>query len=131
MIGLDTNIVLRILTGDDPAQVAIVKKLLLAHQHAVGAFFLNQVVIAECAWALKGVYKMSRQEIVKGLEGLLDTPAFAVDEPKVVASALKYFKESTADFSDCLIAAKNAASGCLHTVTFDKKMRDLSAVKVL
>ena len=47
MIGLDTNVVLRILTDDDPAQVTIVKKLLLSHPQAVGAFFLNQVVLAE------------------------------------------------------------------------------------
>ena len=131
MIGLDTNIVLRILIGDDPAQVTIVKKLLISRQQLLGAFFLNHVVLAECVWALKGSYKMSRQEIVQGLEGLLDTPAFAVEEPKVVASALKNFKESTVDFSDCLIAAKNAAIGCVHTATFDKKMRDLPAVKVL
>jgi predicted nucleic-acid-binding protein len=131
MIGLDTNIVLRILTGDDPVQVNVVKKLLVAHQQTAGVFFLNQVVLAECAWALKGAYKMSRQEIAQGMEGLLDTPAFAVEEPKVVASALKCFRESAADFSDCLIAAKNAATGCVHTATFDKKMRDLPAVKVL
>ncbi len=131
MIGLDTNVVLRILTGDDPVQVNVVKKFLVAHQQTAGIFFLNQVVLAECTWALKGVYKMSRQEIVQGLEGLLDTPAFAVEEPKVVASALQYFRESAADFSDCLIAAKNANAGCSYTATFDKKMRDLPSVKVL
>jgi predicted nucleic-acid-binding protein len=74
---------------------------------------------------------MSRQEIARGLEALMDTAAFAVEDLKVVAGALKTYKETAADFSDCLIAAKNAAEGCVHTVTFDRKMRVLPVVKML
>ena len=130
MIGLDTNVVLRILVDDDPTQVAVVRKLLTG-QHTVGAFFINHVVLAECAWALKGAYKMSRQDIARGFEGLLDAPAFAIEEPKTVAAALSHYQQTTADFADCLIAARNAAHGCTHTITFDKKMQGLPAVKVL
>lgn len=129
MIGLDTNVLLRILVGDDPAQVAAVRKLLA--RPGAGAFFVNQIVLAECAWALKGAYKMNRNDIVRGFQGLLDTPAFAVEEPEIVTEALAYYQQTTVDFADCLIAARNAANGCAHTVTFDKKMRHLPAVKVL
>lgn len=131
MIGLDTNVVLRILVGDDPAQVSAVRKLLASQQRTVGAFLINHVVLAESAWALKGAYKMDRQDIARGIAGLLETPAFALEEPKVVAIALKHYKESTVDFADCLIAAKNVAGGCEHTATFDKKMRKLPAVRIL
>jgi len=130
MIGLDTNVVLRILTGDDETQLRTVRKMLASRKGKAGAFFVNQVVLAECAWALKSAYRLDRDEIARGLDGLLETPAFAIEEPRVVAVALKHYKESAADFSDCLIAAKNSASGCLHTATFDKKMRALPAVKV-
>jgi predicted nucleic-acid-binding protein len=78
-----------------------------------------------------GAYRLERNEIARGLEGLLGTSAFAIEEPKLVAIALKHYKESAADFSDCLIAAKNSTNGCGHTATFDKKMRGLPAVKVL
>lgn len=130
MIGLDTNVLLRILVGDDPAQVTVVRKL-LASKPVSGAFFVNHIVLAECAWALQGAYKMNRSDIVRGFQGLLDTPAFAVEEPETVTVALTHYQQSTADFADCLIAARNAATGCAHTATFDKKMRDLPAVKVL
>ena len=50
---------------------------------------------------------------------------------QVVAQASKLFQSSTADFSDCLIAAQNAALGCESTVTFDKAMTGLPGVELL
>jgi predicted nucleic-acid-binding protein len=52
MIGLDTHVVLRILTGDDEAQLRIIRRMLVSHQDEMGMFFINHVVLAECVWAL-------------------------------------------------------------------------------
>lgn len=129
MIGLDTNAVVRILTGGDPRQVAAVRKLLAGAHEAPASFHINHVVLAECAWALKAAYRYTREEIAIGIEGLLETPVLDIEEAELVIQALRQFRVSTADFPDCLIAAKNAAAGCEFTVSFDKAMLKLPGVK--
>ena len=131
MIGLDTNVVIRILVDDDPIQSGAVKKLLAAHDNTVGAFFVNDIVLAESAWVLASAYRQSREAIAAAIQALLDTPAFAVENTGAVAQALKHFKTTNADFSDCLLVARNAARHCVQTVTFDRKMQELPSVKLL
>jgi predicted nucleic-acid-binding protein len=131
MIGLDTNVVIRMLTADDGPQLGVIKRLLAAHAKESDAFYLNHVVLAECAWVLKSAYELDRDQIATGLESLLETAAIAVESPLVVEAAIKSFRTSKADFSDCLVSSKNSAAGCDHTVTFDRAMRELPAVKVL
>lgn len=129
MIGLDTNVVLRILTGDDVRQVTAVRKLLSARHDETGAFFINQVVLAECAWALKAAYGVSKQDIATGLRTLVETPSYEIEDREIVGEALNRFEGSAADFADCLIAAKNLAAGCKFTASFDKAMQALPGVR--
>lgn len=131
MIGLDTNVVIRILVDDDPAQAATVRKLLAAHDNVVGVFFVNDVVLAESAWVLASTYRQSRDSIATAIQALLDTPSIALEDTDAVARALSQFRITNADFSDCLVVAKNVAKHCTQTVTFDRKMQKLPSVKLL
>ena len=122
MIGLDTNVVVRYLTQDDPRQSKTVNDLLerTAHSDEV-AFFINSIVLAEVVWVLDSVYRYTRADIAKALTLLLAVRQIQVDRRQTMKSALDAFASGEADFSDYLISALNREQGCEATLTFDKK----------
>ena len=131
MIGLDTNALLRLLTDDDTAQAALLRKRLAALDATPESVLLNNVVLVETLWTLRRLYDFERSELQGLLEQLLSASTFCFENRQVVAQASALFQSSAADFSDCLIAAQNAALGCEATVTFDKAMAGLPGVELL
>ena len=131
MIGLDTNALLRLLTDDDAAQGALVRKRLAALDGVPESVLLNNVVLVETLWTLRKAYGFERSELQNLLEQLLSASTFCFENRQVVTQATKLFQASAADFSDCLIAAQNTALGCEATVTFDKAMAGLPQVELL
>ena len=131
MIGLDTNALLRLLTGDDATQAALVRKRLAGLDATPESVLLNNVVLVETIWTLRRAYGFERNELQSLLEQLLSASTFCFENRQVVAQASALFQSNGADFSDCLIAAQNKALGCDTTVTFDKAMAGLPQVELL
>jgi predicted nucleic-acid-binding protein len=131
MIGLNTNVLIRLLTEDDPVQFRAAKRLLVAHEGEAGAFFINDMVLTEVVWVLCRLYNYSAKEALVAIESLLASDAFAFEDRALVAQTYAICRERGTDFADTLIALKNVARGCEQTATFDKAMRNLPAVKVL
>ncbi len=63
-----------------------------------------------------------------GLDTNVLVRVLVVDARAAVAAALAGFRATKADFSDCLIVARNAAAGCAGTASLDKDMRPLPGV---
>lgn len=118
MIGVDTNILLRLATNDDPAQVARIRRWLATHAQGE-PLYVNHVVLAEAIWTLKSVYRADRRKIAHFVDTLLGNAGFEVEDAAVVDDALQSFQSGNVDFPDCLIAAKNNGQ-CDLTITFDK-----------
>ena len=119
MIGLDTNVVVRYLTHDDPAQAtAAVRVMDSLSSDSPG--FLSLVVIAELVWVLEASYRFKKKEIEQVLETLLRSKELILERAEVVSQALRKFSASRADFADCLIERCGHAAECKHTVTFDR-----------
>jgi predicted nucleic-acid-binding protein len=119
MIGLDTNVIVRFLTHDDPVQtVAAVKVMGSLSQQSPG--FLSLVVVVELVWVLEVSYRFRKHEIEKVLETLLRSKELVVDRAEIVAQALPRFKVSNADFADCLVERCGHAAECQYTVTFER-----------
>ena len=131
MIGLDTNILLRLWLNDDPAQNKRIDKLLAEHGSTPGSLLVSDVVLAEALWTLRSAYRQDKAAQLLALRSLLGEPAFAFEDGEAVALAVSLFEQHTCGFSDCLIAAKHARLGCSFTATFDRRMRKLTTVKVL
>lgn len=119
MIGLDTNVIVRYLTHDDPLQTAAAIKLLNSLSPASPAF-VSQVVLVELVWVLKSVYAFEKHEIDHVLESLLFSDVLTIEQPEVVWHALREFRTASADFSDCVIEQRARAEGCKDAFTFDK-----------
>jgi predicted nucleic-acid-binding protein len=120
MIGLDTNILVRFLTHDDPVQTPAAIKL-MGSLSSASPGFVSLVVIAELSWVLKSLYSLEKSELEIVLENLLRSDALLVEKSEIVWQALRKFKTSNAGFSDCLIESSGDAAECLYTVTFDKR----------
>ncbi|MFZ0957919.1 MAG: type II toxin-antitoxin system VapC family toxin [Candidatus Sulfotelmatobacter sp.] len=120
MIGLDTNVLVRFLTHDDPVQTPAAIKLMRSLSSASPGF-VSLVVIAELSWVLKSLYNFERSEMELVLENLLRSDALLVERSEIVWQALRKFKTSNAGFSDCLVERSGHAAVCIYTATFDKR----------
>lgn len=120
MIGLDTNILVRFLTHDDPVQTPAAVKLMRSFSPASPGF-VSLVVIVELSWVLRSLYKFEKSEMELVIENLLRSDALVVESSEIVWQALRTFKANNAGFSDCLAERCGHAANCLYTLTFDRR----------
>jgi predicted nucleic-acid-binding protein len=116
MTGLDTNILVRYLTQDDPAQFQAALHLLTRKS---ATFFVPDLVLVEVDWVLSGVYGWTSDEIAETLARLLTIHNLVFEDEGRIRGALKSIR-SGADLSDALIAALSQERGCQELATFDK-----------
>jgi len=120
MIGLDTNVVVRYITHDDPAQTAAAVRMMDSLSPDLPGF-LSLIVIAELVWVLEGSYHFRKNEVEKVLELLLRSKELIIERAELVWQALRKFSSTRADFADCLIERSGHAADCQHTLTFDQR----------
>jgi predicted nucleic-acid-binding protein len=130
MTGLDTNLVVRYLTHDDPAQTAAAVRL-MDSLSADAPGFLSLIVIVELVWVLEVSYRFRKNEIEQVLETLLRSKELVIERAEVVFQALRKFSASRADFADCLIERSGHAAECQYTVTFDRNAAGAAGMKLL
>ena len=119
MIGLDTNVLVRYVTQDDPAQSAAATRL-MDSLSAETPGFVPLVVVIELVWVLQSCYDAKRGAIAKVLETLLRSKELVVERAELVWQALRGFAASRGDFADCVIERCAHAAQCPYTATFDK-----------
>lgn len=130
MIGLDTNILVRFFTHDDPDQTPLARALVNSLT-AENPGYVSLLVIAELVWVLEGCYRFSKGEIISSLETLLRSSELTIQDPELAWQALRNFRSSRADYADCLIERCGKQAGCLHTVTFDRVAANTAGMKLL
>ena len=131
MIGLDTNILLRIWLNDDPAQNDRFDTLLADHGNMPGSLLISDVVLAEALWTLRTRFQQDSAAQLLAVRSLLEESAFAFEDREAIAAAVALFEQASCGFADCLIAAKHARLGCDFTATFDRRMGKLPSVKII
>ena len=125
MIGVDTNILVRILTADDPKQTELASRFLEESCSVSLPGVVNTIVITELIWVLESLYGYPRSNIVLALESLLANGKLAIESREQVQAALLTYKNINCDFVDALIVQINLARGCEATATFDRKAAKL------
>ena len=119
MIGLDTNVLVRYIMQDHPAQsIAAVKVMDSLSSELPG--FLSLIVIAEVVWVLQFSYRFKKDEIEQVVERLLRSKELILERAEIVSQALRRFRASPANFADCLIERCCHAAECQYVLTFDK-----------
>jgi predicted nucleic-acid-binding protein len=121
VIGLDSNVLVRYLTQDDPLQSRKADELIEQALSAGEPLYLNHIVLCELSWVLGRAYGYDSAELAETIEAILAAAQFVFEDKDLLWQALAAFRASGADFADCVIAARNASAGCVKTLTFDKR----------
>jgi predicted nucleic-acid-binding protein len=128
--GLDTNVLLRLLVADDPAQVARARAWLRAHRQDE-RFLINRIVLCELVWTLRRAYLFDREQIADVIDRVLKSYAVVVEDEHSVEFALYLYRISGADFADCLLGVTNGFLGCASTATFDQRAAELDEFELI
>ena len=125
MLGIDTNVLVRFLVRDDEVQFEKARKLIKREVVAGRRVFVNQLVLMETEWVLRSRYTVSKHQIIEAISGLLDAADVQFEDEPAVEEALYIWKDTSANFADCLIGLRNKRMGCRATASFDAKASKL------
>jgi predicted nucleic-acid-binding protein len=131
MIGLDTNILIRYLTQDDPVQSAKATEILERRLTPKNPGFVSVVAMVETVWVLDRAYGLTAHEVATAIERLLQVEVLAVENEQEVFTAMVALKQGLGSFADALIAELGARVGCTRTLTFDQKAVRLPAFELV
>jgi predicted nucleic-acid-binding protein len=126
MLGIDTNVLVRYLTGDHPRESSKARALIDGND-----VFVGTTVLLETEWVLRSVYGHRRIPLAKALAAFAGLARVKFEEPALIAKALNWMGKGM-DFADALHLLK--AQGCEAFVSFDKgfatRANTISEVKV-
>ena len=131
MAALDTNVLVRLLVHDDPAQMAAARKLV---RHAISAdetLFVPVTVALELEWVLRSNFGFTKPAVVQTLSQLLGSVELSFESEGAVEVALILYSQGSADFSDCLHAALAHRAGQAPLWTFDRAASKVSGARLL
>ena len=131
MTGLDTNVLVRYLTQDDPVQArkaeAIIDRALAGGERV----HLDTVVLCELVWVLRSAYGYDRATIAETLTKLLEAGQLSVDDRDRLREATGCYAVGIGYFADEVLALWNRSAGCDTTLTFDRVYRKSDLFTVL
>jgi predicted nucleic-acid-binding protein len=126
MIGLDTNVIVRLFVEDDPNQVRSARNLVARQCSPENPGFIDRVALCELVWVLASGHEYGRAAIADVVETLVASRDLQLEDHDLVRLTLKDYRASNVDFADILIGHVNRARGCEATATFDRKAAKLS-----
>jgi len=121
MTGLDTNILVRYLTQDDPIQSRKATEIIERSLSVENPGFVSVVTTAETVWVLDRAYGFSSRDIAVVIERMLQVEVLVIQHEQEVFAAMIALKQGRSSFADALIAELGVEVGCIHTLTFDQK----------
>lgn len=126
MEAIDTNVLVRYVTGDDETQLEKATRLIESGDPKL----VNPIVLVELSRVLNSVYQLPRDAIAKTLKGIGRCGYLIYKRPKPVNAAIECFIDGY-DLADALILHVNAEDGATVTYTFDKKAGRLPGYELL
>lgn len=120
MIALDTNVIVRFLVQDDPAQATIAGAM-IDSLTADDPGYLCREVMVELVWVLERAYRYSRAEVATALEALLSATELEIEAADDAGPALHHYRDGGAGFADLMIASAARRAGAAELVTFDRR----------
>jgi predicted nucleic-acid-binding protein len=122
LIGLDTNVLVRLLVADDPVQAKKVDALVERAERADEPLFVSDVVLCETIWVLRQGYRFSRGEVCAVLVKLLNARQLTFSSTDCLRGALDAFAAGKGDFADYLLQELASDLGCRTVATFDRAL---------
>ncbi len=121
---LDTNVVIRHLTGDPPAMAKRATRLLAT----ASELFLADLVVAECVYVLESFYEVQRSRVAALMRAALAMPTVMANSD-LLLRALEIYEIERLDFADAYIVASAEFSGIGAVASFDKGIDRVQSVR--
>jgi predicted nucleic-acid-binding protein len=131
MPGLDTNVLVRWLVDDDPAQVARVVQLFESARAESERLFVPTTVSLELEWVLRSRYRLSPSDVIAAFTALLESHEVDFQGEAALEHALRLYSRQLAEFADCLHTSQCAEAGASPLLSFDQKAACLPGVRWL
>ena len=131
MAALDTNVLVRFLMQDEPAQLRSAQRLIRNSLGAGELLFVPVTVALELEWVLRSRFELGKPAVLQTFSQLLSTVELRFEAAACIEWALRQYKDATADFSDCLHAALAGQAGEQPLWTFDKAAAKLAGARLL
>ena len=119
MIALDSNVLVRILVADDPAQTGRAKAIVDRLDAEDLRAYVSDIVLCELVWVLARSYRLKRAELSAALKRLVCSKQLQFDSADQVLRALAAYETGKGDFADYLIREHAKTAGCDTVMTFD------------
>ena len=130
MIALDTNVLVRYLVRDHPAQADAARELVASLTPDSPGFICREVVV-ELVWVLTRSYGTAREQIGTVLLGLLGSEGILIEDANDVGRAALGYSRGVADFADLMVVAAARRQGATPVYTFDHRASRIDGVHLL
>ena len=121
---LDTNVLVRHLTGDPPDMAERASRCLRESY----ALFVPDLVLAETAYVLERRYRLPRTRIAGALRSILALPSVRTPDRDVLYRAIEVYQKHRMDFPDAYLIALAEASGAGTVISFDRDFDRLDTI---
>jgi predicted nucleic acid-binding protein len=122
---VDTNVLVRHLTGDPPEQAAQATRLLSRAE----VLLLPDLVVAEVVYVLESFYEVPRPRVAELVRAIIAFPAIGVADGSLLLRALEVYEVYRLDFADAYLVAQAETSGVGAVVSFDKAIDRVPSVR--
>lgn len=131
MKGLDTNVLVRYLTQDEPRQASVaVREIALAARKGE-KLLVQPLVLCELVWVLESAYDVRKEELMAVLDRILRTAQFEIADKDNVWRSLADYRVGKGDFADYYLGRSNESGGAEITLTFDGVLKGNPRFRVL
>ena len=122
---LDTNVLIRHLTGDPPAQARRASAFLeQAHE-----LLVPDLIVAEVVCVLESFYEVERPQVAELARAILGFPAIVVADEPLLLRALEIYEVDRIDFAEAYLVACAEAAGVEAIASFDRSIDRVSTVR--
>jgi predicted nucleic acid-binding protein len=122
---LDTNVLIRHLTGDPPSQAARASRYL----RAADDLLLPDLILAEVAYVLESFYEVPRAQVATTLRAVLAFPAIRVVDIDLLQRAVEVYEVHRLDFADAYLVANAERTGVGVIASFDRTIDRVATVR--
>ncbi len=122
---LDTNVLVRHLTGDPPDQAARAT----AYLRRAEVLLLPDLILAEVAYVLESFYEAPRAQVAEALRAVLAFPAIRVVDAELLLRAVEVYEAHRLDFADAYLVASAERTGVGEVASFDRGIDRVPTVR--
>lgn len=123
MIGLDTNVVVRLMIEDDETQARLARQLLDEVAEREESVFVSDIALSELDRVLDSAYHVPRNRILTAVNALAGDTRFCFEDRNRLISALGLYQRGKGDLADYLLGLRGEKEGVRTTFTFDRALR--------